>query len=300
MSRHAVRVSVIIPFLNPGSFLRDAVESVLAQDFRDFELILADDGSTEQESALARGMVERAAGRIRYVDHPGHENRGISATRNLGLRHARGRYVTFLDADDLWLPGKLTEQIGILDSHPEVPMLCAPARWWYSWTGNAVDAHRDFAQRWSVPVDCVVEPPALLRQSLADEWAVPHDVVLRAEAALSVGGWEESFRGMYEDQVFQAKMCISRPVYVSGTERYWYRQHANACTSQFHAAGAPGEARTRYLAWLESYLREPGRDRGGVLRTVRGELFRRRWPRVSRVIRVARRVASGGGLRSQA
>lgn len=98
-------VSATIAFLNAEKFLAETIESVLAQTYPNWELWLVDDGSTDGSSQIARDYAARHADRIHYLEHPGHENRGKSASRNLGLRHARGRYVTWLDADDVWLPG---------------------------------------------------------------------------------------------------------------------------------------------------------------------------------------------------
>jgi glycosyltransferase involved in cell wall biosynthesis len=124
----APRVSVIIIFLNGERFIEEAVESVLSQDFDSFELILVDDGSTDGSTAIARTYAEQHPHRVRYVDHPDHANRGMSASRNRGLGVARGEYVAFIDADDVWSPNKLTEQVAIMDAHPEVGMLCGAAR----------------------------------------------------------------------------------------------------------------------------------------------------------------------------
>ena len=80
------RVSVITIFFNAAEFLGEAIESVIAQDYRDFELLLVDDGSTDAGSAIAQSYNERESDRIRYLHHPGCENRGMSASRNLAMR----------------------------------------------------------------------------------------------------------------------------------------------------------------------------------------------------------------------
>src|SRR5262245_61406233 len=101
------RVSIVTPFLNAQRFIAEAIERVLAQTYDEWELWLVDDGSTDTSSDIARDYARRHADRIRYVDHPGHEHRGISASRLLGLRHSRGEYLAQLDADDVYLPDKL-------------------------------------------------------------------------------------------------------------------------------------------------------------------------------------------------
>ena len=130
------RVSIITIFLNAERFLDEAIQSALGQSLTDFELILVDDGSTDGSTLIARKYANRDCGRVRYLEHPGHVNRGMSASRNLGLQHARGELITFIDADDVWRRAKLLEQAAILDAHPELMMVCGAARYWRSWAGG--------------------------------------------------------------------------------------------------------------------------------------------------------------------
>jgi len=106
-------VSVIIPFRGRIPWLREAVDSVLAQTFRNFELILVDDGSDEPAAFLD----EIRDGRVRYIRQP---PAGAAAARNLGIRYAAGKYVAFLDSDDLFLPTKLEFQLRMLEEHPHL------------------------------------------------------------------------------------------------------------------------------------------------------------------------------------
>lgn len=96
-------ISVIIPVYNVEKFLCECIESVLAQDFSDFEIIAVDDGSTDGSGAMLDGFACRDS-RIRVFHTP---NRGLSAARNEGLRHAHGQWVVFVDSDDCLLPGAL-------------------------------------------------------------------------------------------------------------------------------------------------------------------------------------------------
>ena len=104
-------VTVIIPTFNRAALLPKAVESVLAQTFQDFEIVLVDDASSDSTPNVIRGFSDP---RIRYVRHD--SNRGIAVARNTGVANARGRFIAFLDDDDEWLPVKLERQIEILEN----------------------------------------------------------------------------------------------------------------------------------------------------------------------------------------
>src|SRR5919198_1004258 len=103
-------VSAIIIFLNAERFIQEAIESVFAQTYDAWELLLVDDGSTDGSTAIARRYAEQHPGKVRYLEHNGHQNRGKSASRNLAIRNCTGEYIAFLDADDVWLPRKLEQQ----------------------------------------------------------------------------------------------------------------------------------------------------------------------------------------------
>src|SRR5260221_1467443 len=99
-------VSVIIAFLNEQRFLEEAIKSVLEQDYKHWELLLVDDGSTDPSTGIALKYADTFPNKIIYCEHADHINKGLSASRNHGIRRARGSLVAFLDADDVWLPAK--------------------------------------------------------------------------------------------------------------------------------------------------------------------------------------------------
>jgi len=107
------RVTIVAPTLNGATrgFLAESIESVLAQTFRDFELILVDDGSTDDTRALC----DRYAAADSRVQCISQQNRGLGGARNAGIRAGRGEFVAFLDDDDAWLPTKLERQIAMFD-----------------------------------------------------------------------------------------------------------------------------------------------------------------------------------------
>jgi glycosyltransferase involved in cell wall biosynthesis len=115
-------VSVIIPSYNRKWILREAIDSVLTQDFTDFELIVVDDGSTDGTHA----SISDYGAAIRYIHQ---ENRGVSAARNTGIRAARGELIALLDSDDTWLPGKLKAQADFFRTHPDA-CICQTEEIW--------------------------------------------------------------------------------------------------------------------------------------------------------------------------
>ena len=249
-------VSVIIIFLNAERFIQEAIESVFAQTYDSWELLLVDDGSTDGSTSIALGYASQYPGKVRYLEHAGHQNRGMSAARNLGIRNATGDYIALLDADDVWLPHKLEQQVVILGAQPEAAMVYGPTQWWYSWTGKPEDSQRDFVYDFGVSPDTLVRPPALLALFLQNEGASPCtcSILVRREVLERIGGFEEGFRGLYEDQAFCAKICLESPVFASSECWYRYRQHPDSACSVAQRTGQRRSARLVFLNWLKAYL----------------------------------------------
>ncbi len=106
-------ISVIIPTYNRAHLVKDAIDSVLSQTYRDFEIIVVDDGSTDNTKEVLAPYRDK----VKYIYQ---ENQGLSAARNTGIRGARGEYIGFLDSDDLWLPPKLEKQVQILKEYKDI------------------------------------------------------------------------------------------------------------------------------------------------------------------------------------
>jgi glycosyltransferase involved in cell wall biosynthesis len=263
-------------FLNAERFIEEAIESVFAQTYGDWELLLVDDGSTDGSTQIALRYAERHPRKVRYLEHPGHENRGMSASRNLGIGHARGEYVAFLDADDVHFPYTLDRQVTALDARPEAGMVYGSAQYWYSWTGTPEDARRDFrdfVEERGVRPGALIEPPALLAVFLRDGGAVPCPctVLVRREVAKSVGGFDERFEGQYEDQVFYFKVGLRAPVFAVGECWSRYRRHPDSSWLITQKTGQHLLARRFFLDWLTEYLSELRVEAPEVLGPLRHE-----------------------------
>jgi glycosyltransferase involved in cell wall biosynthesis len=275
------RVSVITPFLNNDAFLAEAIDSVIAQTFGDWEYLLVDDGSEAAATAIAKGYTARYPGRIRYLEHPEHRNRGISATRNLGVRHARGEFIAFLDSDDIWLPSKLADHVAALDAHPEVGMVCGTTIEWRSWSGGPDRVLP--TGRWQ---EVVYYPPDTawklfpLGGELGERGASFSDVVFRAEVVRRLGGFEEQFTGMYDDSVLLLKVYLSTPVYFCSGISNKIRINPTSCVRTAIREGKTDQYKLLFFEWLEQYVQKLPKVDPHVASCLERELWPYRSPRI--------------------
>jgi glycosyltransferase involved in cell wall biosynthesis len=292
-------VTVVIIFLDAERYLLQAIDSVCIQDYTNWELILVDDGSSDGSRAIAEAAQDSAAGRIRYVQHEGGKNMGMGNSRNLGMSYASGLYITFLDADDFFLPSKLRIQVKLLQTHPEVAMISGRYLLLFSDEREYDVNHRlqnllDLADRTLPGWD-------LIRRMNADEELTPQHgaMLIRLEAARAIGGFTDQFQGIYEDVVFFTKLLAAGTVYMSNECVTVYRMHWD---SFCHRAMERGEypdtplksIRYQYNSWLLSFLRAQ-HGHSSLIALIRIELlsyrFRALYPLLKRVHRL---IASYG------
>lgn len=166
-------VSVIIPTYNRWPWIREAIDSVLTQGYKRFELIVVDDGSTD---GTAKRLSEFGS-HLRLIQQP---QRGVSAARNRGEAAARGRYLAFLDSDDLWLPKKLEMQVAFMEEHPEV-QICQTEEIWIR-NGRRVNPKLKH------------QKPSgdIFRRSLELCLVSPSAVMMRRELFNRLGGFDET------------------------------------------------------------------------------------------------------------
>lgn len=224
-------VSVVVIFLNEERFVAEAVRSVRNQTYTDWELILVDDGSTDRSTLIARDLAADDD-RIRYVDHPQHQNLGMSASRNLGAAQAVGHYIAFLDADDVWMPDNLAEQLDLLQTMPDVAMVIGAMEYWHSWDPASMTPDRVVLA--GASADSRIDPPhAVLAMYPLRLTGSPGVIgLIRRGTFDAVGGYDSRFRGLFEDQVFRAKVFLRYPIYISSRSSYRYRQHDESCCQQ--------------------------------------------------------------------
>ncbi|MEJ5358231.1 MAG: glycosyltransferase [Desulfobacterales bacterium] len=188
------RVAVILPTFNRAWCLAEAVESVLSQTYRDFELIVVDDGSSDGTAEL----LARYEGRLRAIRR---ENRGVSAARNAGVAASRSPLLAFLDSDDLWLPGKLARQVAFFEAHPEAA-ICQTGEIWVR-NGRRVNP----GLRHRKPSGWIFEP------SLELCLVSPSAVMVRRSLFEEVGPFDESLPAC-EDYDLWLRVSLRHPVFL--------------------------------------------------------------------------------------
>ncbi|MCW3109270.1 MAG: family 2 glycosyl transferase [Segetibacter sp.] len=251
-------VSVIIPIYNSGRFLPDTVESVIRQEYHNWELILIDDGSSDNSSTIAKNYAAKNTGKIFYFEHDGHINKGVCATRNVGISKARGEFVALLDSDDLWKPVKLKEQVEFLLKNPHIDVLSEATLYWNSWSDADLQDEIIYV---GAPAEKTYQPPQLAwKMYPLGPGRAPCmcGIMIRTAALKSIEGFEEAFTGknqLYEDQAFAIKMYLHLTVHISSKCNNIYRQRADSLMHGLVDEGFYGQGRHFFLQWLSSYLK---------------------------------------------
>lgn len=260
---------------------------MLAQTYFDWELLLVDDGSTDGSKAIVEQFAKQYPTKIFCLEHEGRQNLGMSASRNLGIYMAKGEFIAFLDADDVWLPSKLQQQVSIMSDEPSAGMIYGRTLIWHSWTGEAGDLQCDYTMELGVQPNRLVEPPHLFFLMLENKVQSPTtcNVLIRRSVFKCIGTFEERFRGMYEDQAWFAKVQLKVPVYVSGECWAKYRQHSNSCSALADRTTDYESSRLPLLNWLADYILKEGMGPNSkVWRMVQRERWLCQHPRIRRYL----------------
>lgn len=178
-------VSVIVPVYNGAHTIRATLDSVFEQSYENFELIVIDDGSTDETLAVVGSFKDS---RLKVFSHA---NAGVAASRNRGVSHAVGSYISFLDADDLWTPDKLEAQIQALETSEKAAVA-------YSWTDYIDESGRFVAYDQRVTFSGDVYGELLLRDFLESA----SNVTIRRQAFLDVQGFDQNLSGAADWDLF--------------------------------------------------------------------------------------------------
>ena len=217
-------VSVIIPTHNYAEYLPEALQSVLDQDYPLVQVIVVDDGSTDDTAAAVAPFVERG---VEYVFQ---ENQGPGPARNEGIRRARGELIAFLDADDSWLPDKIARQVAFLEAHPELGLVgCA-----------GFDCDSDL-QPTGLRVAPNIESEMVFERLLVRNFVQPSGVLVRKQCLDTVG----EFKNMRFGEDWDLWLRIARLFPIGFVQEPLFRRRE-------HPANLSFEIGTRLLASYEA------------------------------------------------
>lgn len=290
-------VSVVIPFYNSERFLAETIESVISQTYKQWELLLVDDGSTDGSSAIALQYAGTLAGQIRYLEHEGHRNRGVNFSRNVGAANSAGEFLAFLDSDDVWLAEKLQVQVALLSANPAAGLVFSRSEYWYDWDADGELGSSNHIPRLA-PGGRVYRPPSLFTQTYPFGpfgSPCPSSLLLRRSSFHAVGGFDEEFNPttfqVFEDIAFLSKIYLGEPVFVSEECLDRYRCSINSAWHKAQREGREEAARRFYFQWLQEYLRRQGIRNPQIWNSVRKQSWMYNWPFPLRAAPWIRRIA---------
>ena len=256
---HHPLVSVITPVFNVQLFLEQTIESVINQEYDNWELILIDDGSTDGSADIAKNFANKYPYKIFYFEHGNHINKGASPSRNLGLAHAKGELIAFLDSDDIWSPQKLQKQVELLSKNPDASVLCEATNYWNSW---ADPQKNDSVIQVLGGTDKLYYAPHLvpLVYPLGKGPGFCTCALIIKKALIDeIGGFNENFIGknqLFEDQVLFVKLSLHGNVYISSVCNNFYRLRPNSLMHGLYSEGYALEGKRFFLDWLKMYLEQ--------------------------------------------
>ena len=237
--RLGMGVSVVIPAYNAGAFIEDAITSVLRQETPADEIIVVNDGSTDRDYA----DLGRRHPTVRVVHQ---SNRGVSAARNVGCDAATGDNIAILDADDIWLPGKLREQMRHLHENPQIDAAFCLGREWTPISGK----HEPLLPS---PAHQMQSPPEVTRLYYSDflcsDAVYPSTMVVKRSVWKSLGGFDERMR-YGEDRNFYLRLSHRHQVVLLNCVAMLYRKHPASATAVLQQRNYLAEAITDAIRTL--------------------------------------------------
>lgn len=234
-------VSIVMPTYDRADLLPETVESILDQSYMDIELLIIDDGSADNTTAVVAEIQEHDP-RVHYVRLP--ENRGVGFSRHAGLKHVSGRYLAIADSDDLWLPGKLKSQVEAMEKYPSIEILFGDF-----WNIDHVQGTkaRGFRQTQAGLAHLVTHPVEsdlwIVKSGveigiLKADFVQPAGVLLRAEVFDKVGSFDPSLMTVDHEFYWRAAVLGAKFAYIDRPliERHRYESSTtnNVLVSLMH------------------------------------------------------------------
>jgi glycosyltransferase involved in cell wall biosynthesis len=204
------KVSVVVPVYNGERFLQEALDSVLAQTYQDYEVICVDDGSTDG----SLDVFKKYSGRVSVIRQP---NSGQGAARNAGVGRASGAYVAFLDQDDRWYPHKLDRQVAVLEADPDIVLVLC--------NSDRMDVDGRILQRGATLADRATLLESPLGRLMEEDLILPSAILVRRDVFERAGMYDSELRG-FEDFDLCARLKQHGPFKFLEEAGMCYRVHA--------------------------------------------------------------------------
>jgi glycosyltransferase involved in cell wall biosynthesis len=244
------KVSINVPSYNHARFLPATIESALAQTYKNIEILIADDGSTDGSLSIAQDFERRYPNRVRVLTHPGHANRGISATTNLCWENATGTYWMGLASDDLLHPRKAAEQVAFLERHPELD-------WVYGYAVYVDEDNRRLPGPGFFGVD-ITRAPDPVEKLIFGNVICGMTVLMRRSAVMELDPHDETL--VYGDWDFWIRLASRHKFAFLPRVRARARVHGHNTS-----VGIPIETNFRHSVEVVSKLRRESMRLGGLL-----------------------------------
>ena len=209
-----LKVTVVIPVYNGSRYLRESINSVLAQTFQDYEIVCVDDGSTDDSVSLLQEYGQR----IRVVRQ---DNSGQSAARNAGVKLARGEYIAFLDQDDVWYPSKVQNQLAVLDAEPDVVLVHC--------NFDRIDERGEMLERGAGMIERTSALGSSMGQLIGEALIFPSAMMIRKEGYERIGGFHHALQG-FEDFDLIARLKEQGRFVMVEERGMAYRMHGSGFT----------------------------------------------------------------------
>lgn len=209
-------VSVVIPLYNGERFIKQAIESVLRQSFKDFEIIVVDDGSLNREGEKIVRELQKKDRRIRYFRK---ENKGVSSARNFAIKKAKGKYIALLDQDDLWMPDKLEKQLELFKKSDKIGLVFS----------DAIYIRDNGKKFYSLFRKVSPKRGNVFRNLLVRNFISSPTIVVRRNVLDDVGFFDEDFK-MIEDYDIALRIAYEWEIDYFDKPLAMYRMHENSYT----------------------------------------------------------------------
>jgi glycosyltransferase involved in cell wall biosynthesis len=210
MDGHSPTVTVIIPSYNREKYIRATIDSALSQTYRNLEIVVVDDASTDRSMEILNSYEDR----IRILEHEGRANRGQSASINLAMGCTRGEYVAILDSDDVWTIDKIEKQVDFLERHPDIGIVYG--------NGHAIDESGKLLYKLIPPGHKEENDPR--RMLLECHFNIPSNALVRRAAFERAGPFDETLRSSQDHDMAIRLLEVTKAAFLDAPVWY-YRQH---------------------------------------------------------------------------